>query len=169
MPKLEGGETLYVSPDMLREKGIILTKKQAKQLLKVDKPKKPRSEAQIAHIQAVVQRNKERALIRMQEKQEQQKQEEEMKKAVAIPIKVANKGKAPIKPIKRVQQPKAPAIVEEQEEQEEEEEEEPQRIQAVKKVSKKAKELMEEMEQIDEKINLLKARPVNRYAHLLQF
>ena len=117
----------------------------------------------------------------------QQKQEEEIKKAIAIPIKVANKGKAPIKPIKRVQQPKVSAIVEEQEEQdlpprrrrqastiveddeEQEEEEEPQRIQAVKKVSKKAKELMEEMEQIDEKINLLKSRPVNRYAHLLQF
>lgn len=185
MPKLEGGETLYVSPELLKEKGIVLTKAQAKQLLKVDKPKKPRSQAQIDHINAVVQRNRERGLLRQKEKEEQMKQAEEAKKAVAIPIKVANKGKnnkqTSLVPIKRVQPPIEEEEEEEQEEddlpprgrgqasQREDDEDEPQRIQAVKKVSKKAKELMEEMEQIDEKINLLKGRPVNRYAHLLQF
>jgi vacuolar-type H+-ATPase subunit I/STV1 len=162
MPKLEGGETMYVSPDMLREKGIVLSKTQAKQLLKVDKPKKPRSEAQMAHIQAVVQRNKERALLRRKEKEAEQKEEEQKMRATAIPITVATGKGNPRKTIKVLSSNPSTIV-------EDEEDEEPQRIQAVKKVSKKAKELMDEMEELDEKIHLLKNRPLNRYAHLLQF
>ena len=161
-------EQILVSPELLRERGIVLNASQLKRLMGPKHKKKERSEAQIAHTKKVVEANKARFAAMRAEKEAALAERKRQEEAVAIPIRVKPHKKNKSKAGSTVKQP-PPSITEEEENEEEEEEEEPSRIQAVKKASKKAKELLEEVEQIDQKMDLLRKMPVNRYAHLLGF
>lgn len=178
------GDEIYVDPEILKQSPIVLSQRQAKALLKASKPPKPRSEAQIAHMKAIVEANKKKWAEQKKQKEEEAKRQAEEEKQAKTRV-VVRKKTAPKVSKKKVITPaivedlpqrgtlrgKASTIVEDDEEEgeEESEEEEPQRIQAVKKVSKKAKEMVDKVQEIDEKINLLRSKPVNRYASMLNF
>lgn len=164
--KPDGPTEVYVEPEALQEKPIVLTQHQANMLLKSIKPPKPRSEAQKANALRLGQLARERFAKLKTEKealaQEKARLAEEAKKKQA---------KILVKPKKkRAIKPKPISIPEDQEEEEEEEEDEDDSIQVVKKSSNKAKELVEQVTEIDNRINALRSNTSgNRYDSLVRF
>jgi hypothetical protein len=159
------GTQLLLPKETVEEIPIELSQAQAKRILKKTNPPKPRSEAQLKHIQQMVEANKAKwEKIRQEKNMAEEQAKQEMEKASKKVI---------VKPLRKrvVKKPPPPPTIDENDEdadeEEADEEEEEQPVKAVKKASKKASELVEKVNQIDEKIKQL--RVTNRYDSLLRF